>query len=351
MVVHGRRCRGLALGLAGILCVGPDALLLRYAVALGGTIWTIIAFKLIVVCATSFATVACIQGRNGLNSLPAGLRKGKSHVAVASVLQALVDIGFPVSLMLTKVARALLLISLNPLWAALLGRLVLKERLPTHTLAALVLATAGIVVIFVPDVISGSAAAAAASNVTDEGRGEGAVQESIEGDLVALGTGFFLAAYIVVNRHAAMYRPGTPMNVVSAFGAVLSFGSMMIVAMTVEGTAGLGSLDVRFWLAIVANGACVSAANILALVLAPIYITPAEVSLLILLESFFNPLWVFFGVGERPSDWTIGGGLFVLMVLIAHEARSAYLQRRQSALAVGDGGTKAEPEQAGVSYA
>ena len=105
----------------------------------------------------------------------------------------------------------------------------------------------------------------------------------------------------------------------------------MIVAMAVEGTGGLSGLDYRFWLCIVANGACVSAANILALVLAPIYITPAEVSLLILLECLFNPLWVYIGVGERPSDWTFAGGSAVLVVLMVHEARSAYLQRKAAA--------------------
>ena len=67
------------------------------------------------------------------------------------------------------------------------------------------------------------------------------------------------------------------------------------------------------------------------LVLAPIYISPSEVSLLILTENLFNPLWVYLGVGERPSDWTFAGGSVVLAVLVAHEARSAYLQCQAAA--------------------
>ena len=322
-----RRLRGMLFGFTGILFVGPDALLLRYAVALGGTIWRIIAFKLIVVFLTSFATVACIQRREGLKALPKALQVSKRHIAVASVLQALVDIGFPVSIMLTKAARALLLISLNPLWAATFGAYFLRERLPRHTIVALVLATSGVLVVFVPEIIGDAAAAPAATNSSDSA----AVEASLPGDMVALVTGVALAAFIVTNRHAAIHRPSAPMNVASAFGGVLSFGSMMIVAMAVEGTGGLSGLDYRFWLCIVANGACVSAANILALVLAPIYITPAEVSLLILLECLFNPVWVYIGVGERPSDWTFAGGSAVLVVLMVHEARSAYLQRKAAA--------------------
>ncbi len=33
------------------------------------------------------------------------------------------------------------------------------------------------------------------------------------------------------------------------------------------------------------------------------------------LEAIFNPIWVFLGIGERPSGWAIAGGLIVLGVI------------------------------------
>ena len=59
-----------------------------------------------------------------------------------------------------------------------------------------------------------------------------------------------------------------------------------------------------------------------------------------------NPLWVYIGVGERPSDWTFVGGSVVLVVLMAHEARSAYIQRKAAAAAEADSPEEA-PSKAG----
>ena len=150
-------------GFTGILFVGPDALLLRYAVALGGTIWRIIAFKLIVVFLTSFATVACIQRREGLKALPKALQVSKRHIAVASVLQALVDIGFPVSIMLT--AARLLLIKPTVVGGNLRHTSCVSSA--RHTIVALVLATSGVLVVFVPEIIGDAAAAPATTNSSD----------------------------------------------------------------------------------------------------------------------------------------------------------------------------------------
>ena len=58
------------------------------------------------------------------------------------VINTLVTSGFTLALALTVAARALLLTSLNPLWTALIGWLVLKDRLPRRTIAAVGVAAA-----------------------------------------------------------------------------------------------------------------------------------------------------------------------------------------------------------------
>jgi drug/metabolite transporter (DMT)-like permease len=45
----------------------------------------------------------------------------------------------------------------------------------------------------------------------------------------------------------------------------------------------------------------------------------AEVGLLTLLETILGPLWVWLGVGERPSDLALAGGAVVVGALGANE--------------------------------
>jgi drug/metabolite transporter (DMT)-like permease len=49
------------------------------------------------------------------------------------------------------------------------------------------------------------------------------------------------------------------------------------------------------------------------------FLSPAEISLLSLLEVLLGPLWVWWGVGEMPSQATIVGGSIVLLGLVLHE--------------------------------
>ena len=49
------------------------------------------------------------------------------------------------------------------------------------------------------------------------------------------------------------------------------------------------------------------------------HLTAAEISLIGLLESILAPLWVWWGVGERPSDLALVGGLIVIASLLMNE--------------------------------
>ena len=44
-------------------------------------------------------------------------------------------------------------------------------------------------------------------------------------------------------------------------------------------------------------------------------IPAAEASIVALLEPIFNPVWVFLGVGERPTTFAIAGALIVLAAI------------------------------------
>ena len=51
---------------------------------------------------------------------------------------------------------------------------------------------------------------------------------------------------------------------------------------------------------------------------APKLIPAAEVSLIMLLETFLGPFWVWIAVGERPAAETFLGGGILVVTLVVH---------------------------------
>jgi DME family drug/metabolite transporter len=45
-------------------------------------------------------------------------------------------------------------------------------------------------------------------------------------------------------------------------------------------------------------------------------VTAAEASIVSLLEPVLNPIWVFLGMGERPTTWAIAGGAIVVAAIV-----------------------------------
>ena len=85
-----------------------------------------------------------------------------------------------------------MLISLHPLWGALGGRIVLKEKIPKRTVIALICSLCAILIIFVPPAVTGT---------------DGGQRSTLHGNLIAVATGLSVAGTILVNRHAGTYRP------------------------------------------------------------------------------------------------------------------------------------------------
>ena len=48
------------------------------------------------------------------------------------------------------------------------------------------------------------------------------------------------------------------------------------------------------------------------------FVSATESLIIAMLEAIFNPLWVFFGVGETPSVYAVSGGLLILLAIIFH---------------------------------
>ena len=66
------------------------------------------------------------------------------------------------------------------------------------------------------------------------------------------------------------------------------------------------------------------------LILAPRHISSAEVALILLGETILSPLWVYLGVGEAPTVWTLGGGALLIATLFMHELAALREARRET---------------------
>jgi drug/metabolite transporter (DMT)-like permease len=237
------------------------------------------------------------------------------------------------SLIWTTAANALLLLNLNPLWCAVLGRAFLGDKLPRRTIVALFLAICCMMIIFVPDIIERRNDG---DDDDDEGGETDELQSSTKGNVTACITGIVLAVYISIVRKAGMKNnnintddendgdDNTQVNLVGAtsLAALLVSISVLIVrrgnvlpdssSWSGEGEgAGEGELLWQFWLAVGADGMALGILFV-CLTVAPRLAKGAEVALVLLLEIILGPLWVFLAYRDVPSVWTlVGGSMYV----------------------------------------
>lgn len=330
------RAIGLAIAIGGTIGITPDAALLRLMDMYGGTTAVISVWRFIFTGLFNITFTAVKQG--GLRPLCSGIRSALGPLLLAALFSSVTNIGFVVSLLKVDPAKALLLISLNPLWAALFGWLLLGDVLETRTVVAQVLSLISITLVFMPNFLSFlSSRHSAASGASDEvgnvlpadGGGSASTAAS-DGDamdsgpsewydLMPLVTGMAIAAFLVYSRYCSMrgisdasMEAAPPLS--SAMTAVVAYA----MARSQGVTSLFDGLQPLFWPTLGVDSACIAAYN-LALVLAPRYLTGAEVALILLGETLFGPVWVYFMFGVVPSGWTLAGGALLLATLTGHE--------------------------------
>jgi len=326
------RTKGLLIILAGVLCVSPDAVLVRFLSEGGADPWTIIFWKLLLSIPVS-ASYAIYEA-GGLKSLWKSVIVGRWYYAAAIPIQATVDICFTLSFVYTSAANALLLINLNPLWCAVVGRFCLGDALPRRTYIALVLALLCMIIIFVPEVVerkrnddgddsntNGEEDAVDGSGQSSANTGE---DTTTRGNIIALVCGFLLAAYITIVRKGGKSSKNINMIGAAALGALLSSVISLIVRRgDVLPASFWDDAMWKYWLAAAGQGFGIGAVFV-AISIAPRLISGAEVGLCVLLEVVLGPLFVFLAYRDVPSKWTLIGGSLLLTVLAVHESRPLF---------------------------
>jgi drug/metabolite transporter (DMT)-like permease len=272
--------KGLGITGFGVLVLSPDALLIRL---LSVDPWTTVMWRGGLMGLTLFAVLALVTRGKPLRSVRAIGRWG----AVSAAIYGLNMTTFVYSINNTAVANTLVIIAAAPLFAAILSRVFLKERVAAETWLATTLVIAGIAVVFW------------------DGLGRG----TWDGDLAALATAWLLAGNFTVLRHRKHINM-VPATMLGGIGAA--------VVLTLVGAAAPLSPSGQDWLVLALLGFVVVPIAFGLITIGPRYITAPEVGLLMLLETILGPIWVWLALGERASDIALSGGALVIATLLVY---------------------------------
>lgn len=197
----------------------------------------------------------------------------------------------------TTVANTLVIMSLSPFLAAVAGRWFLQERPPRRTWLAMAVAFGGICLMFAESLDGGQ----------------------LLGNLLALGVSVCFAINVTLLRRAdhgvSMLPTVLLAGVWSAAGALIFAWPLQASTQDIGVLMGMGFFQLG--------------AGCLLMTRAAKDLSASELGLLSLLEPILGPVWVWLGVGERPSDMALIGGTVVIGALVVNEAAGLFNRSRR----------------------
>ncbi|NLM44703.1 MAG: DMT family transporter [Clostridiales bacterium] len=193
---------------------------------------------------------------------------------------------------LTTSANAILLQYTSPIFVALLGIWILKEKIYNYDWVTMFIVFGGMILFFIDDVGLGN----------------------MVGNIFSIMSGFFFACVTISLR---FQKDGSPVDTVLS-GNVLTF----LVAIPFI----LGSIpDSRSIIGLVLLGVFQTGFCIILYALAMKHIKAIEAALITVIEPLLNPMWVFIFSGEKPGLYAIIGGIIVLSSVTI---RGIYVSRK-----------------------
>jgi len=268
--------KGLLLTAAGVLVISPDGLLTRL---IETDHWTMIFWRALLLSFGMWLMVNLFNPNRARQRYRTVLGPGLLLVVAFS----LGTIAFVFAVTHTSVANTLVILSSTPLFAALIGRVLLRESIQPRTLIAIALVALGIGVIAAGSLSSGS---------------------GLAGDLSALFGAFTLATgFSLVRRFPEV----STLSAISCSGVLTALMVFPLASPLAITQADAGYL-LLMGLYVVPIGTAL-------MFVGPRYIPAAEVGLLVLLESILGPIWVWLVLAEKPGVNTLLGGAIVITTL------------------------------------
>ncbi|MFP3927540.1 MAG: DMT family transporter [Desulfobacteraceae bacterium] len=276
--MYTERKKGVAVVSAGVLVISVDALLVRLAHT---DSWNVVFWRGLFI----FISLGLLLGiRSGRHLLSVFMRGGWAAF-FSSVLFGLGGTLFVSSVMYTRVANTVVIISSAPLFAALFTRLFLKEAVPLRTWSAIGVGIGGVVLVF-----SGSL-------------GGGGLPGDVIAVLAACNVG---ANFTLLRRRGDLDR----MPLVCAGGLV-----MAMIALPFAQPWGLAP---ESYIALGTMGLLQMPLALFLIAQSTRFLPSPEVSLFLLVETVLSPIWVWLVLGEEPPGLTLVGAAMIVPTLVVH---------------------------------
>ncbi|MEL7397437.1 MAG: DMT family transporter [Pseudomonadota bacterium] len=269
--------KGLFITTIGVLFVVPDSLYVRLIEAepLVTAFWRGLSSGLLILLG-----LLALQGTKGFRpALTTGWPSVAYIVLIASTAPA-----FVLAITNTSVANVVLIFASLPIFAAIFSWIFLGEGIGLRMILTMVAVILGL-------------------GIIAYGSSENEIA-SWKGDLWAVYVCIAYAGAITairVGKDVSMI-PAVPVAYIGAALVLMPFASPWEIFM-------------EQWVLILGHGMFIAVATCL-LAMGPRYISSAEVSLLILLESVLAPLLVWAWIGEDPGRWALVGGVIVIGALL-----------------------------------
>lgn len=216
--------------------------------------------------------------------------KSKTQIAGAAFYMMMVII-FVTANKLTTAANAILLQYTAPIWVAVLGTWVLKEKTLRVDWLAIFAVMSGMVLFFIGDLGGGA----------------------LVGNLLSIVSGLFLALTVIFLR---LQKDGSQIEM-TLLGNIMTF--LVSIPFILQSAPDLKSI-----LGILLLGVFQLGISYILFSLAVQHVSALEAILIPVIEPILNPVWVFLATGERPGALALLGGL---IVVLAVTLRSFYISR------------------------
>jgi drug/metabolite transporter (DMT)-like permease len=220
------------------------------------------------------------------------LRRPKIHLSRPQVLAAIANAAtmllFVSANKTTTAANAILLQYFAPVLTVFIGAVLLKERARWEHYLALPLVAAGMIIMFFDELGGGK----------------------IFGNMIAILSAVTFSFYFVFMR---MQKDGSPLESI-LLSHWLTAGICLIISIFLP----LPQVTFKSVMAIAVLGVVQMGFSAVLFSVAIKRVSAIQANLIAVIEPVFNPVWVFFVLGEFPGVHTlIGGGIILLAVTIA----------------------------------
>lgn len=272
--------RGLLIGAAGVAAIIPDATLVRLIEAES---LTVAAWRTGLTAVAVFSFLVW-RYRRGVTTAIATLGRWG---AVVSLLSGCGTILFVLAVDNTAIANVVIILALSPMWSALSTRLFLGDGIPRRTQLAIPSAFLGVAIAVVGSLDAGVRS----------------------GDVAALVASILLALNFTIIRANGDIDmvPAVAVGNAAGFCALMAAGT----SLAVEG----GDVAPILLLGLVVIPTALALINTAAR-----YISPAEMSLLLLAETAISPVMAAIVVDEAITGAALIGGAVVIATLAVHSA-------------------------------